>query len=408
MDILSDRNFLELKDKFNTTNIFEILKIESSENRNSDFLAWLLNTKATHGCGELFARKLLPVLFPQIDFENYYYQIKREVHLGFDGRVDLTLESNSELLVLENKIFTTDHGDQLSKYRGYFEKKYKDHKIGFCYLTLTGKDAIEANENDYWARCGHEKILKLLEEISEDWEKSPARSIILNYIQNMKRNLLCIGEEHNIAKNILNERPELGSEEIIELMKRTEDDAAIMALRFLESSIPKVYIRGTGFFSIDDIFRSAFVGYFSDHKIPVHKSSPQQTTYFVLNFICTGDGRLMPVTMSFRLQANSLTLIAAVQPEKKGNNLVWNDDRSYILEKLDCIKSNEELKRNSVPPQGVNHVTFWRKNYPFIPADFRRSHVEEALYDWMESNEIVATYKELDKSLNLLLNAKQF
>ena len=65
MDLLNDDNFQKLKNKFNVVNIFEILKVESSENRNTDIMAWLLNPSGTHGCGNLFVRILLPVIFPR-------------------------------------------------------------------------------------------------------------------------------------------------------------------------------------------------------------------------------------------------------------------------------------------------------------------------------------------------------
>jgi hypothetical protein len=400
VNLLSDGSFQKLKNKFNTVNIFEVLKVESSENRNTDIMAWLLNPSGTHGCGNFFVRKLLPVIFPSVRYFDFdcSFQINRELFLKADGRIDLILDGGNQIFAIENKIFTVDHGGQLGKYRKHLDERFKGYNIHYCYLTLRGDAPREKSEQRFWNICGHDSLIRELKNNEHLWRESPGRGIIDDYILNMERNLLRVGEELDISEAIMRDNKDLDVDMIRKIMRGVTDDATIMALKYLAESVPKRYEMGRGFFATDGIFRAAFCAYFTDIQVPIQEVGALQTTYFGLNFISDVDSRsLIPVRLGFRLEGKFLSLTAAIQPKKESKNSTWNDDRSYILENLGEI--SKSIGENVVPPRGKDHVTFWRKKYPFNPSNFHRSNVEEELYDWMERNEIEATYKVIYQAL---------
>ncbi|MCY7171659.1 PD-(D/E)XK nuclease family protein [Streptococcus gallolyticus subsp. gallolyticus] len=129
-------------------NFFEILGISSSEIRHSRMLAWLLDPKESHKLGSEFLKKFL---LKVIDRNENITEVKSvdvflrdfsdaDVYRESKNNIDIFLSSpkNKFNLVIENKIFTSDHDNQLEKYRIYTEKEYPDFKNLYVYLTPNG------------------------------------------------------------------------------------------------------------------------------------------------------------------------------------------------------------------------------------------------------------------------------
>lgn len=115
-------------------NIFDVLKISSAEIRHSNMLAWLLDPNENHGYGD----KILAGLFQKVvnnDSAGKYdvcslllmdldeFEVAREWK-----NIDILLTSNKEktVIVIENKIWSGEHDDQLKRYRQIVEKNFSD------------------------------------------------------------------------------------------------------------------------------------------------------------------------------------------------------------------------------------------------------------------------------------------
>lgn len=122
MELLSDKDFLDVKGRLIQPNILRILRLEYYEIRHSNFLAWLLDNNESHNCGSLFSAQLLNVLFPCSSTKNMQYEIFRE-----KDNIDLMLINPDQVLIIENKIKAKDQKKQLSSYRSYAKEKYPTH-----------------------------------------------------------------------------------------------------------------------------------------------------------------------------------------------------------------------------------------------------------------------------------------
>ncbi|MEG0578394.1 MAG: PD-(D/E)XK nuclease family protein [Niameybacter sp.] len=71
---------------------------------------------------------------------------ERERYIGVDGRIDLIIESRTDLLIIEIKIDAGDQKNQLKRYQRYAKSTGKDYKI--YYLTLLGDEASQVSVGD--------------------------------------------------------------------------------------------------------------------------------------------------------------------------------------------------------------------------------------------------------------------
>ena len=146
----SELEFVEnLPDRFN---VFEVVGVVRWETVHSRILAFLLDPKQSHGLGTSFLAGLLRevseftdrVSMPQANDDDESLgrtTVHTEVYTD-DGRIDILLlnEVGGWAMIIENKIGTTEHSDQLDRYFRYLEKSYPDLKAICIYLTPRGYD----------------------------------------------------------------------------------------------------------------------------------------------------------------------------------------------------------------------------------------------------------------------------
>ena len=178
----------------------------------SNQLAWLLDPKGSHGLGvtflELFLKQIGQWRSTQ-ETKHKATQLKSgkkgpgvgSTHLRlancsifrefFLSRIKSKTKTNSPLfcdlavvdldtsdglfLVIENKLFTTDHPTQLDDYEECVKEKFKPVKIlEFVYLTLRGDKGKYANKGDNWANLSWLTDIKKLLKESLEQRKSKA------------------------------------------------------------------------------------------------------------------------------------------------------------------------------------------------------------------------------------------
>ena len=201
MDAL--KNFLldtalieKLENSFsNKPNIFAILKVESREIRHSNLLAWLLNPKENHNLGKTFLSKFIETFVKMHIKENDAIKL---LLLNYDNFVvkrewknmDLLLLNEEEKVafVIENKISTKEHDNQLERYYDTSKEEFNDYDIYYIYLTLDGSES--EHMKDIWHAMSYEDILYILEEIQDKNAINEDVSFIINNYEETVRSLI--------------------------------------------------------------------------------------------------------------------------------------------------------------------------------------------------------------------------
>ena len=151
--VLENDDLHQLEELVGTFNIFDALSIVRAEIRHSNFLAWLLDPNESHGLGDLFLRPLLmdimrlagadqrpfsPVELDGIDLGNV--TVRREWR-----HIDLLIACDDPQLVvaIENKVDSSEHSNQLERYRSIVDKEWPSHPKMYVFLTASGDEPSE-------------------------------------------------------------------------------------------------------------------------------------------------------------------------------------------------------------------------------------------------------------------------
>ena len=162
--IISDLNDLvvncdelrELQALIGQFNTFRVLGIEDMEIRHSNMLAWILTPNESHGLQDHFLRRYLmhvsnetendfldPVDIDAADIKSV--EVLREWQ-NIDLLVDLETDDGRWLIVIENKVNSRQHSNQLRRYRETVEQAYPDHKR---FYLLLSKHSEEPDDEAY-------------------------------------------------------------------------------------------------------------------------------------------------------------------------------------------------------------------------------------------------------------------
>ena len=109
----------------NTWNLFDAIGVANQELRHSDFLRFLLNPTEAHGLGDAFLKWFLCAALsaspsPPVSLNACASWDLLDAHIVREWQnVDLFITSpqNNLAVVVENKIHTGEHSDQLTRYR---------------------------------------------------------------------------------------------------------------------------------------------------------------------------------------------------------------------------------------------------------------------------------------------------
>ena len=192
-------------------NLFEAVGVVRHELRHSDFLAYLLDPSRSHGLGSLFLREFLQAVqltaetesalallnLDALDFRQAY--VLREWHY-----VDiLVIDSANQLaVIIENKIGTSEHSDQLNRYYTDFVLHYPDYTPIALYLTPDGDEP--RSSPDYQA-VSYTLVCEVIEKIAQNSraEIDPEVVMVLeHYAQMLKRHILTDTEVAELCRSI--------------------------------------------------------------------------------------------------------------------------------------------------------------------------------------------------------------
>ena len=170
---ICDKDLKELEQMSGKFNIFDCLKLTRTEIRHSNFLAWLLDPNETHGLKDYFLKEFLKNILKskkkeiaeingkEIDLKNsenpdeiikrtysvpsifdidYWDMTETEIFRELEY-IDLLLvdEKNKFVFVIENKIDSFQHSNQLARYRDYVDEQYPNTTYQKLFIYLKPK-----------------------------------------------------------------------------------------------------------------------------------------------------------------------------------------------------------------------------------------------------------------------------
>ena len=220
--VLDTKTLSKLEAKISKFNIYRVLKFVYAEIRHSNTLAWILNPVETHGLSDLFLRNWLmrvvidsnldPSLYPSpiiIDScEFVSVDVRREWH-----NIDLlilieTKEHGKWLIVIENKIESTQRKRQLEDYQERARKYYPtyDYQISIFLTKNREKPAI-----DSFVPTDYELIYEILSDCIQQRKDTIANEplILLNHYMDILAEVFMEDSEvAKLARNIYKKHKE--------------------------------------------------------------------------------------------------------------------------------------------------------------------------------------------------------
>jgi len=255
-------------------NPFVALAWVRQEVRHSAFLRWLLDPTETHGLSDYILQKVLkkaaqrsvgtydaaPTIF---DVESW--DLRRAEVFAEWQNIDLLIVSDRDRFVvaLENKVDSSEHSDQLQRYRRLVERRFPEYKRMFIYLTVEG----EIPSDDAYSVIGYQELVDLIALCTDrraDQINADVLSFIGHYIEMVRRNIvenseiqeICkqIYEKHKRALDLIFEHRPDRALEIKDLLTNTISNRADVigehstksAIRFLPKEMDFIPRRGSG------------------------------------------------------------------------------------------------------------------------------------------------------------------
>lgn len=209
--LIKDPEFEKLKLSLKNPNLFSILKVEGIEIRHSHFLAWLLDPNGTHNLGNNFLRWFLRDIFSEnkIGWANEFIidsldlsgiRVYREWN-----NIDLLIVSNLFVICIENKVWSKEHSNQLSRYREIVKRNFP--KLNHAFVFLNPDGVVPENEEDAeeYVVYTYEQIKNNLEIIFNIYSDSLSERVMVyleDYYTVLRRDIMNEHETIEIARQI--------------------------------------------------------------------------------------------------------------------------------------------------------------------------------------------------------------
>lgn len=218
-------------------NLFDVLKISRTEIRHSNMLCWLLNPNENHGLGDAFLKAIVQTVVQNDDTGRY--NILETLLMDFYSfavyrewkNIDILLVSDTEkyLIVIENKIGSHEHDNQLEKYKKTMEADYPGYGKMLLYLTPDGDDPSDL---DNWDALSYRDVIEALSLQKSAIELAPDVALIVeHYLDVLRRDIvedeklveICnkIYAKHRKALDLIFEHRIDGRTRLVDIVKDT-------------------------------------------------------------------------------------------------------------------------------------------------------------------------------------------
>lgn len=209
--LVLDPDLATLEANLNVFNIMNVLKVETSETVFSSFLAWLLNPRENHGLGTYFLKYFLmrcakisnvfSVIY--IDKLNLSNAIVRTEENFLGKRADITIRIDDEdlMIIIENKVKSTESEGQTKNYVEYSKIKYPKYRFMYVFLTPFGEDADSKEFISLDYGSVKELLVQTIKAKKDNLNKE-ILNLILQFLYNLEENILNEGKIAELCKTI--------------------------------------------------------------------------------------------------------------------------------------------------------------------------------------------------------------
>ena len=211
-EFVLDRNALpSIEKSFVGFNVFEAIGHTHAEERHSNFLGFLLDPRESHGLGDRFLRefilrtvKSVPRDERTVDLvEISLSDLSSTLILREHRNIDIFAINDEEkfVVVIENKIRSKEHSNQLQRYRQYVESQYPDHNKIYVYLTPDGEEPSDSSYIPYT----YSEIVLLIEDVAKETQNSIPTlvfSALEQYLQILRRHIVPDNDLVKLAESI--------------------------------------------------------------------------------------------------------------------------------------------------------------------------------------------------------------
>lgn len=207
--IVNNPELEQLENLLAEFNIFEAIGAVRQELRHSDFLAFLLNPAENHGLGDIFLKKFLmrvltdadnpPFSAIEIDVANLQNaEIQREWR-----NIDILILDPINRLVcaIENKVDTTEHSDQLRRYREIVSREFAGYRTLLIYLTPDGDDPSD----ETYLSFSYAQVAQLVDTVCQAYKStlgSDIYTLMSHYPKMLRRHIVSDSEIAELCQKI--------------------------------------------------------------------------------------------------------------------------------------------------------------------------------------------------------------
>ncbi len=236
---LLSKDLFTLESRFAKFNVFEALGVERKEIHHSNFLAYLLEPSESHGLRGLFLQKFLQeavreysnttISVMKLDGLDLSQMTVRREYENID--LYLTDSRNKLVVVIENKVGSKQHDNQLTRYRETADAEHRDFRFLGIYLTEDGQDP----KDEHYAVISYKQVRKIIEDLlnRENVFLSPAfRSVLVQYADLLKRRFMEDTELTELCASIYKEH-----KQAIDILRKNLPDSLGIALETVKSLV---------------------------------------------------------------------------------------------------------------------------------------------------------------------------
>ena len=173
--------------------VFDVLGNSEYEIRHSNVLAWLLNPNGNHRQGPSFLDLFWTRIssehdLPDLPFRDY--SVTREGE-NENERIDLFIKAEKWVIVIENKLFSPETGDQLNRYFNYIERKYANtpNRLYF-YLTPDGIAPDRDEDSKNWKAINYSVVTDSVSQFLKKSLSDRIKSFLEQYLEHIEKNVL--------------------------------------------------------------------------------------------------------------------------------------------------------------------------------------------------------------------------
>jgi len=247
--VLDNEDLARLEELTSQFNFFEAVGMVWQEIRHSHFLAWLLNPAQNHGLGDSFLKAFLTktsVKARVCGIEGTISPVDVDVWdlSGTEVRrewknIDITLvdQARKFVCVIENKVHSGEHGDQLERYREVIRREFPNYTHHYVLLNITGDPP---SDSEHYVGVTYDEVCQVIERLLKMRASSIGDEVTIalsHYVTMIRRRVmpdaeiqeLCgrIYRKHQAALDLIYEhRPDRQGEIADVLLKMIEADPA--------------------------------------------------------------------------------------------------------------------------------------------------------------------------------------